>query len=68
MAIEAFIKDYNETARPFAWTKSKVYQKHKNTSNHVSLINDSEYLVGSNTGSIGVLAIGFISGATAKCW
>jgi predicted phosphoadenosine phosphosulfate sulfurtransferase len=26
--IDAFINDYNETARPFAWTKSKVHQKH----------------------------------------
>jgi hypothetical protein len=26
--IDAFIKDYNETARRFAWTKSKVHQKH----------------------------------------
>ena len=25
--IEAFIASYNETARPFVWTKSKVYQK-----------------------------------------
>jgi hypothetical protein len=26
--IDAFINDHNETARPFAWTKSKVHQKH----------------------------------------
>jgi hypothetical protein len=26
--IDAFIKDYNETARPFAWTKPKVHQKY----------------------------------------
>jgi transposase len=25
--IQAFIADYNETARPFVWTKSKVHQK-----------------------------------------
>jgi transposase len=25
--IDAFIKDYNETARPFAWSKSEVHQK-----------------------------------------
>jgi transposase len=25
--IDAFIKTYNETAKPFAWTKSKVHQK-----------------------------------------
>jgi transposase len=25
--IEAFIADYNETARPFVWTKSQVHQK-----------------------------------------
>lgn len=25
--IEAFIKDYNETAKPFVWTKSEVHQK-----------------------------------------
>jgi hypothetical protein len=25
--IDVFIRDYNETARPFVWTKSKVYQK-----------------------------------------
>lgn len=25
--IKAFITDYNETARPFVWTKSEVYQK-----------------------------------------
>ena len=25
--IEAFIESYNETARPFVWTKSKVHQK-----------------------------------------
>lgn len=25
--IEAFIADYNETARPFVWTKSEVHQK-----------------------------------------
>ena len=26
--IHAFIKAYNETAKPFVWTKSKVHQKH----------------------------------------
>ena len=25
--IDAFIRTYNETARPFVWTKSEVYQK-----------------------------------------
>jgi transposase len=25
--IDAFVADYNHTARPFAWTKSKVHQK-----------------------------------------
>ena len=25
--INAFIADYNQQARPFAWTKSKVHQK-----------------------------------------
>lgn len=25
--IDAFIKDYNETAKPFVWTKSEVHQK-----------------------------------------
>ena len=25
--IDAFIADYNHTARPFAWTKSQVHQK-----------------------------------------
>jgi transposase len=25
--IDAFIEDYNENAKPFAWTKSQVYQK-----------------------------------------
>lgn len=25
--VEAFIADYNETARPFVWTKSEVHQK-----------------------------------------
>ena len=25
--IDAFIAAYNETARPFVWTKSRVYQK-----------------------------------------
>lgn len=25
--IDVFIRDYNETARPFVWTKSEVYQK-----------------------------------------
>lgn len=25
--IDAFIADYNQTARPFVWTKSEVYQK-----------------------------------------
>jgi transposase len=28
LRIDAFIKDYNETARPFAWTKPKVHQKY----------------------------------------
>lgn len=26
--IDRFIESYNETARPFVWTKSKVHQKH----------------------------------------
>ncbi len=26
--IDAFIANYNETARPFAWSKSEVHQKH----------------------------------------
>jgi hypothetical protein len=26
--IYAFIKDYNETTSPFAWTKPKVHQKY----------------------------------------
>ena len=26
--IDAFIADYNQTARPFVWTKSEVHQKH----------------------------------------
>jgi hypothetical protein len=38
--IDAFIKAYNTTAAPFAWTKSEV---HQNASNHVSRINDSGY-------------------------
>jgi len=25
--IDAFINDYKETAKPFAWTNSKVHQK-----------------------------------------
>lgn len=25
--IESFIENYNETARPFVWTKSEVHQK-----------------------------------------
>jgi hypothetical protein len=25
--IDSFIDSYNETARPFVWTKSAVYQK-----------------------------------------
>jgi hypothetical protein len=25
--IDAFIDSYNQTARPFAWTKSQVHQK-----------------------------------------
>ena len=25
--LDAFIKTYNKTAEPFAWTKSKVYQR-----------------------------------------
>jgi hypothetical protein len=25
--IDAFIGDYNERAKPFAWTKSEVHQK-----------------------------------------
>jgi hypothetical protein len=25
--IEAFIEAYNETAKPFVWTKAKVHQK-----------------------------------------
>ena len=25
--IDAFIEDYNEHAKPFAWTKSEVHQK-----------------------------------------
>jgi hypothetical protein len=28
LRIDAFIKDYNQTARPFAWTKPKVHQKY----------------------------------------
>ena len=39
--IDAFIKAYNTTAAPFAWTKSEVHQKHP--SNHVSRINNSGY-------------------------
>ncbi len=38
--INAFIADYNDQARPFAWTKSHV---HQNASNHVSPISDSGY-------------------------
>jgi hypothetical protein len=36
--IDAFIAAYNQTAKPFLWTKSKV---HKNASDRVSPTNDS---------------------------
>ena len=26
--IDSFIENYNQTAHPFAWTKSEVHQKH----------------------------------------
>jgi hypothetical protein len=38
--IDAFIAAYNETAKPFVWTKAKV---HQNASKRVSPINDSGY-------------------------
>jgi hypothetical protein len=38
--VDALIASYNETARPFVWTKSKV---HQNASNCVSRTSDSSY-------------------------
>jgi hypothetical protein len=36
--VDAFIADYNQTARPFVWTKSGVHQKRPQTLFHLPLI------------------------------